>query len=78
MVPVPMILGDPHLEPLAALDHPPFLGKCDAMQMRRHDGVSPEFDLTGETLKSQDISYVPDVFIVPEKDFIVAGDAEVI
>jgi len=77
-VPIPVEFGNSHFESLAEKEDPPFVSECDPVQMGRHDGVAPEFYLAGIRLESKDIGDVSNVLIVPEKDFIVGGDAEMV
>ena len=77
-VPVPVILGDPHLQPAAALDHPLLFGESDPVQMGGHHGIGPQFHLAGETLERKDVGYVPDVLVVTKKHFVVTRNAEMI
>lgn len=78
MMPVAMEFGNPHLQPLAEEDHPLLLGGGNSMQMRGHDGVRPQLHPAGKALQRQDVCDVPNVLAVPEQDFAVASDAEMI
>ena len=78
VVPVTVVFGDSHLQPLAAEGHLLLLGEGDPVQMRGHDGVRPQLHPAGEALQRQDIGDVSDVLAVPEEDLVVAGDAEMI
>ena len=78
VVPVAVVFGDAHLQPLAAEGHLLLLGEGDSVQVRGHDGVRPQLHLAGEALQRQDVGDVPDALAVPEEDLVVAGDAKVI
>lgn len=76
-MPVAMIFGDPHLEPLAEWVDLFLPGESNPVQMGGHNGVDPEFYLASIGLEGKEIGNVADVFIVPEQDFVMAGDAKV-
>ena len=77
-MPVAVVFGNAHLEPSAAEDHPPLLGEGNSVQVRGHDGVRPELHPAGEAFERQNVGDVPNVLVIPEKDLVVAGDAEMV
>ena len=75
---VPVILGDTHFEQLAESDDMGLLSPADAVDVGGHLGVDPKFDLAAECLQRQDVRDVPEIFVVPEQDFTMARDAEMV
>lgn len=78
MVSVPVILGDTHFEQLAESYDIGILSPADAVDVGGHLGVDPEFDLAAECLQRQDVRDVPEIFVVPEQDFTMARDTEMV
>ena len=77
-VPGPMVFGDPHLEHPAKADDAFFVSTTDTVEMRGHHGIHPELNLAVERLERQDVGDLSDIFVVPEQDFVVAGNAEMV
>ena len=78
VVAIPVIFGNPHLEPPATENHPVFIGKSDSMQMRGHDGICPEFHSASIALQRQNIGDIPDILVIAEQNFLVAGYTKMI
>ena len=77
-MPGPVVLGDAHLEHAAEADDAGLLRMADPVEMGGHHGVDPKLNLTVECFERQDVGDLPDVFVVPEQDFAVAGNAEMV
>lgn len=78
VMPVPMVFGHSHLEPLTKKNHPSLLGKGYAVQVGGHDGVRPQFHPAGIALQRKNVGNVPDVLVVPEEDLVVTGNTEMV
>ena len=78
MMPGPVVLGNAHLEPAVEADDERLLRMADAVDVGRHHGVNPKFNLTVESFECKDVGDLSDVFVVPEEDFVMAGNAEMV
>ena len=78
VVPVSVELGDPHFEGLAQADELFLFAYSDSVDMGGHHGIDPEFDLAVECFQGKNVGDGADIFFVPEQDFAVAGNAEMI
>ena len=78
VMPVPVILGDPHFHLPAKLGDFDLFGRRNAVDMCGHNGVGPQFDLAGKCLQSKNVGDGTDIFGVPEQDLFVGSDAEMI